>query len=57
MDDKMKLMLESQLKEMIKNSEMMETQEDRRSSSYGEGNIIRRRKGSKDKRINLSKSV
>ena len=57
MDDKMKLMLESQLKEMIKNSEMMENQEDRRSSSYGEGNIIRRRKGSKDKRINLSKSV
>jgi len=49
MDDKMKLMLESQLKEMIRNSEMQENQ---RSSSYGEGNIIRRRKGSKDKRIN-----
>ena len=57
MDDKMKLMLESQLKEMIRNSEEQEKQEDRRSSSYGKGNIIRRRKGSKDKRINLSESI
>ena len=56
MDDKTKLMLESQLKEMIKNSEMQE-QESRKSSSYGKGNIIRRRKGSKDKRISLSESL
>jgi hypothetical protein len=57
MDDKTKLMLESQLKEMIKNSEMQEKQEGRKSSSYGRGNIIRRRKGSKDKRISLSESL
>ena len=57
MDDKMKLMLESQLKEMIKNSEVQEKQGNRKSSSYGTGNIIRRRKGSEDKRINLSESI
>ena len=57
MDDKMKLMLESQLREMIKNSEEQEKQENKKSSSYGTGNVIRRRKGSEDKRINLSESV
>jgi hypothetical protein len=57
MDDKMKLMLESQLKEMIRNSEVQDRQENRKSSTYGKGNIIRRRKGSEDKRINLSESI
>jgi len=57
MDDKMKLMLESQLKEMIRNSEEQDKQENRKSSPYGKGNIIRRRKGSEDKRINLLESI
>ena len=54
MEERKRLSLEAKLRQMIESSIQAQEREQQRQERTGEGNIIRRRKGERDKRFSSS---